>query len=209
MEIVLIREKRKTLVLKIEDENRVVVKAPYRLSEDKVSEFIKSKLNWVNTKTKKMKEYKEFANKFDFEKFVFQFGEPFAKTDDIAIGFSVLSNAKKLQALRKQYLSMFDYLKTRALELAQSYNFEVAHVAPCDSSYKWGTFSTKKEMRLNYKLIILPQDLIDYVIIHELCHSKHMNHKPQFWKEVEKYCPNYKKLRNNMKNYSFVLKTDF
>ena len=57
MEIVLIREKRKTLVLKIEDENRVVVKAPYRLSEDKVSEFIKSKLNWVNTKIKKMKEY--------------------------------------------------------------------------------------------------------------------------------------------------------
>ena len=209
MEVVLIREKRKTLVLKLEDENKVVVKAPYRLGDDKIKEFVMSKLNWVNSKAKKMKEYKEFANKFDFEKSLFQFGKSFAETEDIAIGFSSLSNAKKLQVLRKQYLSMFDYLKTRALELAQSYSFEVSHIAPCDSSYKWGTFSAKKEMRLNYKLIILPKELIDYVIIHELCHSIHMNHKPQFWKEVEKYCPNYKGLRNDIKNYSFVLKTDF
>ena len=52
------------------------------------------------------------------------------------------------------------------------------------------------------------KDLIDYIIVHELCHSKFMNHKPQFWKEVEKYCPNYKILRQKIKEYSFLLKKD-
>lgn len=69
----------------------------------------------------------------------------------------------------------------------------------------WGSMNNKKEMRLNWKLIILPEKLIEYVIIHELCHIKYLNHSKLFWQEVSKYLPDYKSRRNNLKEYSFIM----
>ena len=58
----------------------------------------------------------------------------------------------------------------------------------------------KKQLRLNFRLIMLPKYLIDYVICHELCHTKIMNHSKDFWSLVEKYYPNYKKCRKMLKD---------
>ncbi len=57
---------------------------------------------------------------------------------------------------------------------------------------RWASCSTKKNINLNQKLIFLPQDLVEYVMIHELCHTTHMNHSKEFWQLVELYCPEYK-----------------
>ena len=104
---------------------------------------------------------------------------------------------------------MFSVLKERTLQLAEKFKFKVDKILPCSSLVKWGSYSSTGELKLNYKVIILPQNLVDYVIVHELCHIRHMNHKPQFWREVERFYPDYKKARNEMKLYSFVLKTKF
>lgn len=209
MNIEIIREKRKTLLLKIVENGKILIKAPLRLSDAKINEFIASKQKWLNSKFQKMESLDEFANSFDFDKFIYEFAKPVMETKNISLDYESLNDAKKLKAIKKQYLEMFNTLKFRAYELAEKYGFKVEQVSYMASIYKWGSFSSKGEMKLNYKLIILPHELIDYVIIHELCHSKHMNHKPQFWKEVEKFCPNYKDMRKEMKNYSFILKTDF
>lgn len=63
---------------------------------------------------------------------------------------------------------------------------------------RWGSCNYQREIRFNWRLIKARHDLIDYVIIHELAHLKHMNHSPAFWKEVERMCPNYKKLADEM-----------
>lgn len=65
---------------------------------------------------------------------------------------------------------------------------------------EWGSYSSKKVLGLNYKLIFLPPSLVKHLIIHELCHTRHLNHSPEFWKEVEKYDRNWK--RNKMKLYA-------
>lgn len=57
---------------------------------------------------------------------------------------------------------------------------------------RWGSCSSRKAINLNWRLIVFPQTIIDYVIIHELCHLQHMDHSPKFWGLVEKFCPDFK-----------------
>jgi hypothetical protein len=69
-----------------------------------------------------------------------------------------------------------------------------------DQKTRWGSCSSKGNLNFNYRLYYMPQHLMDYVIIHELSHRKQMNHSKLFWAEVQKYCPNYKKCVNELKN---------
>ncbi len=209
MKIEIIKEKRKTISLKLESKDLAVVKAPLKVSNEKITEFINSKKSWIEKHVAKLAEGEEFASRFDFYKEIYQFGKVYMLTEDVAIGFASQSEVKQKKAIKKQYLSMFSTLQERVKVLAEKYNFKVNKVMPFASTCKWGTFSNKGEMRLNFKLIILPEELVDYVIIHELCHSKHMNHKPKFWAEVAKYCPEYKTLKKKLDVYTFVLKSVF
>ncbi len=84
------------------------------------------------------------------------------------------------------------------------------HFAPlCGVKYKrvtirnqrrrWGSCSSKGNLNFNYRLIFLPSILCDYVIVHELCHLKELNHDPAFWNEVGKMLPNYRNLEAELR----------
>jgi predicted metal-dependent hydrolase len=64
----------------------------------------------------------------------------------------------------------------------------------------WASCSSKRNLNFNWKLITLKEELIDYVILHEICHLKHMNHSKDFWKTVEKHMPDYKTKKKTLKN---------
>ena len=82
-----------------------------------------------------------------------------------------------------------------------NYNIERDGVRLGHMRTRWGSRSSSGTISLNIGLVRLPNHLIDYVIIHELCHVTHMNHSPAFWAEVYKYCPNYKLYRAEMRKY--------
>jgi predicted metal-dependent hydrolase len=70
----------------------------------------------------------------------------------------------------------------------------------------WGSCNAKKTISLNYKLLFLPHHLVQYVILHELCHLKHLNHSKHFWDLLEKWDPNYKNHKQSLKKiYCHVL----
>jgi len=64
---------------------------------------------------------------------------------------------------------------------------------------RWGSCSRQKNLSFSYRLFLLPPRFCDYVIVHELCHLKEMNHSPKFWALVARTFPDYKKLRREMK----------
>ena len=65
---------------------------------------------------------------------------------------------------------------------------------------KWGSCSAKGNLNFNCLLMLCPPEVLDYVVVHELCHRKEMNHSPKFWAEVEKYVPDYMTQRKWLKD---------
>jgi predicted metal-dependent hydrolase len=72
------------------------------------------------------------------------------------------------------------------------YNFAYNKVAIRDQKSRWGSCSTKKNLNFNYRIQFLPVHLIDYIVVHELCHLEEFNHGENFWKLVEKAIPRYR-----------------
>lgn len=103
------------------------------------------------------------------------------------------------RALRKEAEA---YLPRRLRHLAQQYGFSYVKVRYGNPKGRWGSYSSNGTISLNVALMNLPLEVIDYVLIHELCHSRHQHHQPSFWAEVAKYLPDYKELRRTLKSYS-------
>lgn len=103
------------------------------------------------------------------------------------------------KVLRKEAQS---YLPRRVHYLADLHGFTVETVRFNNAKTRWGSCTSKLSINLNIALMQLPFELIDYVIVHELCHTRHLNHSPAFWNLVASYCPDYKLLRKQLQSYS-------
>ena len=81
------------------------------------------------------------------------------------------------------------------------YNFEIASVRIGNQKSRWGSCSTRKNLNFNYKIVFLPKELQDYVVVHELCHLKEMNHSDRFWNLVAETIPDWETRRKQLKKY--------
>jgi predicted metal-dependent hydrolase len=78
------------------------------------------------------------------------------------------------------------------------YGFYFNDIKVKQMSSRWGSCSSKKNLNFNYKLMFLPEKMIEYVVVHELCHLQEFNHSKQFWKLVERCVPDYKKIKKEL-----------
>lgn len=104
-----------------------------------------------------------------------------------------------LKVLRKEAKS---YLPRRLKYLAETHSFHYESVKLTHASSRWGSCSSRGTISLNISLMQLPFELLDYVIIHELCHTRQMNHSQDFWDEVANIDANYKTHRRELKKHT-------
>ena len=95
-------------------------------------------------------------------------------------------------------------LPPRLRELADLHGFQYNRVFIKNNISNWGSCSSKGNINLNLRLVTLPEELRDYVILHELCHLKYLNHGKDFHALLEKVCPGHRELAKELKQYRIV-----
>lgn len=216
LEYELIRSGRKTLALTIDKDGRLIVRAPYSYPESRIEEFIREKSDWIEKHSASASERSEHKNErlaLPPDKLPL-FGKlspvshekPYGYID----GFIHLPENMTLEALlpylRKLYAAIAkETLIPRTYSAARGMGFEITAVRINGASTRWGSCSAQKGINLSRMLIAAPPELIDYVIVHELCHTVHMNHSPAFWELVGKYIPDFKERREALKDVQKLL----
>ncbi|MBU1255714.1 M48 family metallopeptidase [Patescibacteria group bacterium] len=87
----------------------------------------------------------------------------------------------------------------------QFYNFKINRISVRNQRTRWGSCSGKGNLNFNYRILLLPQYLADYIIVHELCHLKEMNHSFKFWNLVVQVFPNYLEINKELRNKRIIL----
>ncbi len=108
---------------------------------------------------------------------------------------------------------LIKFLQTKLLEditrsatiLSKQYNLKFNKIKLMNNSSKWGSCNSKGILSFSLRLIFAPREILEYVIVHEVCHIAEMNHSPRFWKLVEKIYPNYKAAKLWLKQHGFML----
>jgi predicted metal-dependent hydrolase len=108
------------------------------------------------------------------------------------------SEAVRRAVVRWYKTVALDVLSSRVEALAQAAGLATPRVLISPARTPWGSCNTRREVRLAWRLVKAPPDLVDYVICHELSHLRHMNHSRAFWGEVERQCPGYRRLRSEL-----------
>lgn len=200
----IVRSRRRTLTITV-SEGEVVVRAPLGASDELVGRFVAEKEGWI---LKKIEEQTggEFADVMEGKTLLddgvrkpVKYGA--ARSEEKG-GEFFLKNEKAVRPFFERTRCLF--LPDEVFELSRRTGMMPADVSVRDFKARWGCCDADGRIRLNWRLVMLPPALREYVLIHELCHLKEMNHSAAFWKLVGKHCGDYRQRRRLLKKYSFL-----
>lgn len=169
MDYQIIRSNRKTLAVQITKNGEVIVRAPFLVSRQSLERFLDEKKEWIE-------KHQESARKAEENRITIT---PRQREEGI-------ERAKRIFPRRISYY-------------AERMKVTYGKVTLREQKTRWGSCSSKGNLNFNWKLVLLPERLLDYVVVHELAHRIEMNHSPEFWKIVEKELPDYRERRKELK----------
>ncbi|MBP3619599.1 MAG: DUF45 domain-containing protein [Clostridia bacterium] len=208
MKIEVIRQRRKTVSIKLENSQMAIMKVPISCSENKIKEFLQSKKSWIEKMVEKLEAKENFSENFDLINNAYLFGKCVGTVENVLKNCNLERNLK-FKTIKQFYCSKFFQLQDMCKDLSLQTGLKFREMKQTNSKHIWGSFSSDGIMKLNWKLVLIPKKLIVYVILHELCHSLQMNHSAKFWGLVNSVCPDFKECKRELSNFSFVLKSDF
>lgn len=174
MKVTVIRSNRKTVAIQVNSDLSVTVRAPRSASEKDIEEILKKKEAWISKHIEKIKKTKERLEAESTEKLT----------------------REKVIALAEEALKV---IPERVEYFAKVIGVTYGKITIRNQKTRWGSCSSKGNLNFNCLLMLVPSEVLDYVVVHELCHRKQMNHSKAFWLEVEKVLPNYKEVRKWLK----------
>lgn len=214
----IIRSNRSSLALTINHEGDLIVRAPFFMPIEKIYSFINEKENWIKQKQSNIKQTLndqsdviEYNNIFFLGKkyqvvYIKGLDSPYLTNEYLAINYTKSLTNKKNQLKEFYYDNVESILLPRIKKMASKIGVEPTGIKIINSKAKWGMCDNNKQIYINWKLVMLSHELIDYVIVHELCHIKQLNHSSEFWKLVNKYTENCKEKINLLKKANFLIK---
>jgi predicted metal-dependent hydrolase len=222
--------RRKTVGIRIDSGKGVVVRTPHLLSDDEIAEIVGKKARWIVEKLDLVKNHSHFHPIKEFvsgETFLYlgkQYRLKVIKSDSengekckLISGRLQVEINKKLhgnngkEAVKKALVRWyFEHAEDKIPERVKLYARLIGawpqRIEIKNNKRRWGSCSQNGVVRFNWKIIMAPVTILDYVIVHELCHLVYPNHSSQFWEKVQTIIPDCKTRRNRLKEYSLHIR---
>lgn len=168
----LVRSARRTIAIQISPDGSVAVRAPRRCSRAVLDEFVAEKREWIMRKQVELRERAALRQEKEEEQ------------------------PRLSEAEYQRYRELAGrVIARRAEEYASQMQVTYKRITIRDQKTRWGSCSVKGNLNFNWRLILAPEEVLDYVVVHELAHLKEMNHSGRFWKQVETVMPDFAKHR--------------
>ena len=174
----LIRSNRKSIAIEITSTGQVIVRAPRHMSETEIQQFVESKSAWLEkhlAKREKNKDVLQAEGKFSPEEI------------------------NRLIELAKQVIL------AKVAYYARLMGVSYGRITIRKQKTRWGSCTSEGNLNFNCLLMMAPPEVLDYIVVHELCHRLEMNHSARFWAQVEKVIPDYRKPRKWLKEHGIQL----
>ena len=173
MEIQIIKTRRKTVSLEVKRDGSVIVRAPLRMPQREIQEFIDSHRSWIEHKCRLMEKRRAQS---------ISTGAP--PVDEIS--------EKEWKEIRAVFADRVHYY-------CEKMDVQVGRITIRNQKTRWGSCSGAGNLNFNWKLVLMPPEVLDYVVVHELAHRKEMNHSSKFWTIVEREMPDYQERQQRLK----------
>lgn len=222
----IIQSDRSTMALQVTKTGEIIVRMPRRLPLQAGHELAQKNRNWVHVHVAKVREASIKKELFHWSEgaVVLLFGKnrilrvnpDFSKSsflvrdmkeELIITGPADNHGGLKGEAVIKEVMKLWyrqmagPYLKEKAARFAVKMMVDYSRITIRDQATRWGSCSTRGNLNFNWRLVLLPEELADYVVVHELAHRIHMNHSRAFWEIVKKELPDYGVRRRKLKSY--------
>lgn len=214
MQIIHVKQpNRKTYSLQFDYHGNLVVKTDIKFFGNKLDEILKKHKRWIKQNFKNVREQVSISKQnfleegYEYNLLGEKYSLKYIQSDEELFSIYIedqniiISQPKKgkftKSEVKKELIEFFrlvakKYLTERTEYFTELMNLKFRKVFIKNQKTKWGSCSSAKNLNYNWHLIFAPLEVIDYVVIHEISHLRHMNHSKNFWSTVEKYDPNYK-----------------
>lgn len=171
-----VSKRSRRLRLAIYCDGQVVVTAPRYMSLSYIETFILQKAQWILTRIAHFKKYP---------------GQALGR----------LTNKDYLKYKEQARV----LVQTRIEHFNQFYQAKINRISIKNQKTRWGSCSKRGNLNFNYKIVLMPAEMTDYIIVHELCHLLEFNHSHRFWMQVAKTIPNHLKIRRELRKGNFKI----
>ena len=216
MQYQLIRSKRKTIAISFDRDGNLWVKAPLWVKDHEIEDFVASRREWIASTARRLEHAREEERsrqvRLENGDTLFYLGDQCSLT--------VLREERRRGKVKKvsgrlvlsvPYQADYGYKKDemekwyrrealrvishKAEMFAKMLQVTFANIRIKDQKTRWGSCSSKGNLNFNWRILMAPEPVCDYVVIHELCHLIHMDHSEAFWQQVKEACPGYLQYR--------------
>ena len=208
----IIRSKRKTIAIYITKDATVEVRAPLRAKTDDIRRFLTSKQEWVLThlesRRESLKSKSDFSLSYGDEISMQGASYPICASNEQITGFDGkcfylppnLSSEEIRRGIIMIYIELAKkFLTQKALIYSKKMSVRPSAIKINSAKTRWGSCSGKDSINFSWRLIMADDDVIDYVVVHELAHIREHNHSPLFWAVVASVLPDYKARQDKLK----------
>lgn len=214
IEYEIVRSKIKNLYIHVRD-NKVIVKAPIKMKQSEIEDIVDRKKKWIYEKINQnvVENYKDgntvkilgkdFLLQVQFLKDIKPILE--LNESDVVISLPLeRKNRNNTQIIKDLINNLYMKIAEKEVAMAMMVVTRIVGIKPNKYRIKrlktaWGTCTQNKNITINSELMKYDRQVIQYVVLHEICHLKYMNHSKEFWNIVEKYMKDYKEVRSRLK----------